>query len=213
MIMPATGRKITTCVSSKSIRRERVSTGRWAGVNYCTFGERGCGLGVEAEDEVEEGHEDAAAPDAADGAERRAEEAHDCGHHQAPVELEILKRNGVPERSANKRNTSVSREGEVEGEAKGRTTYGPDARRARGEAEGAIGGGVGVVGGRVGGGDDEAGEDGGAGGRGGDVGEESPRAGPVEAAVQGRWRGCGRRHAEERANNTKQQPTLHGDTE
>jgi hypothetical protein len=91
MIMPATGRKITTCVSSKSIRRGRVSTGRWAGVNYCTFGERGCGLGVEAEDEVEEGHEDAAAPDAADGAERRAEEAHDCGHHQPPVELEILK--------------------------------------------------------------------------------------------------------------------------
>jgi hypothetical protein len=69
------------------------------------FGERCGGLGVEAEDEVEERHEDAAAPDAADGAEGRAEEADDGGHHDPPVELEILKR----ERSANEHETSVSR--------------------------------------------------------------------------------------------------------
>jgi len=71
-----------------------------------------------------------------------------------------------------------------EEEAKERTAYGPDARRARGQAESHA-----IVARRrcrrpVRGGEDEAGEDGRAGGPGGDVGEEPPRAAPVKAAVE-----------------------------
>jgi hypothetical protein len=77
--------------SEPTDRRTRVhrhgTRGAGAGL---TFGERGGGLGVEADDEVEHGHEDPAATDAAYGAERRAEEADDGGHHHPPVEREVL---------------------------------------------------------------------------------------------------------------------------
>lgn len=139
-----------------------------------TFGERGGRLGVESEDEVEQGHEDAAAAYATDGAKRGAEEADDGGHHQPPVELEILKLANRYKREEVSRETKSERaRGVTTDKAEEQTAYGPDGRRARGQAES----------GWLGGGDDETGEDGCTGGAGGDVGEESSRAGPVEAAV------------------------------
>jgi hypothetical protein len=81
-------------------------------------------------------------------------------------------------RSGHSEQNSGGAEGQEQRE---RAAYGPDARRARSQAEPHI---AVVVGGRVRGGEHEAGENGGAGGPSGNVGEQPPRAGPVDAAVQ-----------------------------
>lgn len=148
MIMPEppnqTSERAGTRVSEeirRSMRRHlaapELTTGVAARKCWLTFGERGGGLGVEADDEVEHGHEDPSAAYAADGAERGAEEPDDGGHHHPPIEREILEKTDRRGQETDERDEN--RLPECQGKGGGKRASGLRARRARSGRPGVAG--------------------------------------------------------------------------